>query len=81
MEKLAKVYVKEIVRGHGVHLMIKLDRDGHFTSRFWKGLHEDMGTKVCFNTTYQLQTDHKSERTIQTLADMLWACTLEFMGN
>ena len=40
-----------------------------------------MGTKLCLNTTYHLQTDGQSEWTIQTLEDMLRACTLEFQGN
>ena len=38
MDRLAKLYVKEIVRLHGVPLSIVSDRDPRFTPRFWKEL-------------------------------------------
>ncbi|KAI3503855.1 hypothetical protein L1887_32310 [Cichorium endivia] len=81
MERMAKEYVYEIVKRHGVSLTILSDRDSRFTSRFWKGLQEAMGTKLCLSTAYHPRTDGQSERTIQTLEDMLRACTLEFSGN
>ena len=81
MDKLANSYVKEIVRLHGVPLTIVSDRDSRFTSRFWRSLQEELGTKLCLSTAYHPQTDGQSERTIQTLEDMLRACTLEFQGN
>ena len=81
MEKLAETYVKEIVKVHGVPLSIVSDRDSRFTSKFWQGMHEQMGTKLCLSTAYHPQTDGQSERTIQTLEDMLRACTLEFAGS
>ena len=57
MDRLAKLYVKEIVRLYGVSLSIVLDRDPHFTSRFWKKLQSALGTRLNFNTTFHLQTD------------------------
>jgi hypothetical protein len=81
MEKLAETYVKEIVKVHGVPLSIVSDRDSRFTSKFWQGMHEQMGTKLCLSTAYHPQTDGQSERTIQTLEDMLRACTLEIAGS
>ena len=38
MDRLAELYVEEIVRLHGVLLSIVSDRDPHFTSRLWKEL-------------------------------------------
>ena len=81
MDKLANSYVMEIVSLHGVPLTIVSDRDSRLTSRFWKSLQEEMSTKLCLSTAYHPQTDGQSERTIQTLEDMLRACTLEFLGN
>ena len=81
MEKLAQTYVEEIVRLHGVPLTIVSDRDPRFVSRFWKSLHEALGTKLQFSTAFHPQTDGQSERTIQTLEDMLRACALDFGGK
>ena len=57
------------------------DRDVRFTSRFWKKFHEELGIQLHFSTTYHPQTDGQSERTIQTLEDMLRACVLDFGGS
>jgi hypothetical protein len=57
------------------------DRDPRFTSRFWMSLQKAMRTKLRFSTAYHPQTDGQSERTIQTLEDMLRACVLDFSGN
>ena len=53
MDQLAKLYVKEIVRLHGVLLSIVSDRDPHFTSRFWKELQSALGTRLNFSTAFQ----------------------------
>ena len=81
LEKMAQLYVKEIVRLHGVPRSIVSDRDPRFVSRFWKSLHEALGTKLSFSTAFHPQTDGQSERTIQTLEDMLRACALDFEGK
>ena len=52
MEMLAKIYVKGIVKIHDVPLSFVSYRDSRFTSRFWKSVHEEMGMKLCINTTY-----------------------------
>jgi len=80
-EKRAQLYVKEIVCRHGVPLDIISDRDGRFMSRFWKGLQDAMGTKLNLSTAYHPQTDGQSERTIQTLEDLLRSCVIDFKGN
>ena len=48
MDRLAEVYVKNIVRLHGVPLSIVSDRDPHFTSRFWKELQSGLSTRLNF---------------------------------
>ncbi|WMV51238.1 hypothetical protein MTR67_044623 [Solanum verrucosum] len=51
-EQLAKVYVKEIVRLHGLPLSIISDRGTQFTSKFWRKLHDELGTQLTFSTTF-----------------------------
>ena len=64
LNKLAELYIKEIVRLHGASLSIVSDRDPRFTSQFWPSLQEALGTKLKFSTTFHPQTDGQSERTI-----------------
>jgi len=81
MEQLAKLYVDRIVSLHGVPLSIVSDRDSRFTSHFWKSFQIAMGTRLNLSTAYHPQTDGQSERTIQTLEDMLRACVIDYGGN
>ncbi|GJV96529.1 putative reverse transcriptase domain-containing protein [Tanacetum coccineum] len=69
-----------IVARHGIPVSIISDRDSHFTSRVWQSLHKALGTQLNLSTAYHPQTDGQSERTIQTLEDMLRACVIDF-GN
>ncbi|KAD3336514.1 hypothetical protein E3N88_32033 [Mikania micrantha] len=80
MEKLARIYVKEVVSRHVVPISIISDRDARFTSNFWKTLQKSLGTRLDMSTAYHPQTDGQSERMIQTLEDMLRACVVDF-GN
>ncbi|GJY95666.1 putative reverse transcriptase domain-containing protein [Tanacetum coccineum] len=80
-ERLARLYIDEIVARHGVPLSIISDRDGRFTLRFWKTLQKALGTRLDMSTAYHPQTDGQSERTIQSLEDMLRACVIDFGGN
>ena len=52
MDQLAELYVKEIVRLHGVPLSIMSDRDLRFTLRFCKELQSALGTRLNFNTAF-----------------------------
>ena len=81
MEKLAELYIKEVVRLHGVPTSIVSDRDPRFTSRFWVSLQEALGTKLKLSSAYHPQTDGQTERTIQTLEDLLRACVLDHRGD
>ena len=78
LERYARLYVDEIVRLHGAPVSIVSDRDPRFTSRFWPKLQVAMGTRLHFSTAFHPQTDGQSERTIQTLEDMLRASVMEF---
>ncbi|GJU59668.1 putative reverse transcriptase domain-containing protein [Tanacetum coccineum] len=77
-KKLTRLYMKEIVARHGTPVSIISDRDSHFTSRVWQSLHKAVGTQLNLSTAYHPQIDGQSERTIQTLEDMLRACVIDF---
>ncbi|GJX74512.1 putative reverse transcriptase domain-containing protein [Tanacetum coccineum] len=80
IEKLARMYLKEVVTRHGIPVSIICDRDPRFASNFWRSLQKALGTSLDMSTAYHPQTDGQSERTIQTLEDMLRACAIDF-GN
>nr|GEY95272.1 reverse transcriptase domain-containing protein [Tanacetum cinerariifolium] len=54
------------------------DRDSHFTSRFWQSMQNALGTQLDMSTAYHPKINGQSERTIQTLEDMLRACVIDF---
>ncbi|GKC57760.1 putative reverse transcriptase domain-containing protein [Tanacetum coccineum] len=74
------VELKEVVTRHGIPLSIICDRDPRFVSNFWRSLPNDLGTSLDMSIAYHPQTDGQSERTIQTLEDMLRACAIDFEG-
>ncbi|GJT26503.1 putative reverse transcriptase domain-containing protein [Tanacetum coccineum] len=76
-----KNYINEIVARHCVPVSIISDRDGRFASHLWQALQEALGTKLHMSTAYHPETDGQSERTIQTLEDMLRACVMDFGGS
>nr|GEV41686.1 reverse transcriptase [Tanacetum cinerariifolium] len=76
MEKLTRLYLKEVVTRHGVPVSIISDRDDRFTSQFWQSLHKALGTQLDISIAYHPQTDGQSERTNQILEDMLRACVI-----
>ncbi|GJX89432.1 putative reverse transcriptase domain-containing protein [Tanacetum coccineum] len=80
LEKLVRMYLKEVVTRHGIPVSIICDRDPRFASNFWRSLQKALGTSLDMSTAYHPQTDGQSERTIQTLEDMLRACVIDF-GN
>ncbi|GKD12432.1 putative reverse transcriptase domain, ribonuclease H-like domain, aspartic peptidase domain protein [Tanacetum coccineum] len=78
METLTRLYIKEIVSRHGVPISIISDHDSCFTSRFWQSMQSALGIQLDMNTAYHPKTDGQSERTNQTLEDMLRACIIDF---
>nr|GFA97455.1 putative reverse transcriptase domain-containing protein [Tanacetum cinerariifolium] len=78
MDKLARIYLKEDVTRHVIPVSIISDRDPRFASNFWRSLQNALGTRLDMSTAYHPETDGQSERTIQTLEDMLRACAIDF---
>ncbi|KAE9597601.1 putative nucleotidyltransferase, Ribonuclease H [Lupinus albus] len=81
LERLAELYIREIVCLRGIPSSIISDRDPRFTSNFWTSLQSALGTKLKLSSAYHPQTDGQSERTIQSLEDLLRACVLEQSGS
>nr|GFA93501.1 reverse transcriptase domain-containing protein [Tanacetum cinerariifolium] len=83
MNKLARLYSKEVVTRHEIPVSSICDRDPRFTSNFWKSFQKAMGTRLDMSTAYHPQTDGQSESTIQTKEDMLRTCmkTLRMVGR
>ncbi|GJV88128.1 putative reverse transcriptase domain-containing protein, partial [Tanacetum coccineum] len=81
LEKFAELYINKIVSRHGVPISIILDRDSRFTSCFRRLLQKALGIQLDMSTAYHPQTDGQSERTIQTLEDMLRACVIDLGGS
>ncbi|KAI3753953.1 hypothetical protein L2E82_26018 [Cichorium intybus] len=61
LEKLAQLYIDEVIRLHGAPLSIVSNRDTRFTSNFWEALQERLGTRIKMSTTYHPQMDGQSE--------------------
>ncbi|GJQ99201.1 putative reverse transcriptase domain-containing protein [Tanacetum coccineum] len=80
-DKLARIYIDEIVARHGVLVLIISNCDGRFTSRFWQTLQKALRKRLDMYTAYPPQMDGQSDRTIQTLEDMLRACVIYFGGS
>nr|GEX16006.1 putative reverse transcriptase domain-containing protein [Tanacetum cinerariifolium] len=78
MEKLAKMYLKGVVTRHRIPVSIICDHDPSFAADFLKSLQKALCTNLDMSTAYHLQTDGQSERTIQTLKDMLHAYVIDF---
>ena len=80
-DQLGQLFLQYWHRSFGCPVEIISDRDPRFTSKFWESFHKAMGTKLRFSTAHHPQTDEQSERTIQTLEDMLRSCALSFGGS
>ncbi|GJX11694.1 putative reverse transcriptase domain-containing protein [Tanacetum coccineum] len=57
MDKLARLYLKEVVTRHGILVSIICDRDPRFTSNFWKSFQKAMGTRLDMSMAYHPETD------------------------
>ncbi|GJU24109.1 reverse transcriptase domain-containing protein [Tanacetum coccineum] len=77
IERLARIYLKVVTR-HEIPVSIICDYDPRFASNFWRSLQKALGTNLDMSIAYHQQTDEQSERTIQTLKDMLRTCVIDF---
>ncbi|GJT52708.1 putative reverse transcriptase domain-containing protein [Tanacetum coccineum] len=57
LDKLARMYLKEVVTKHGIPVSIICDRDPRFSSNFWKSLQKALGTSLDMSTAYHPETD------------------------
>jgi hypothetical protein len=79
--ELVPLYMKEVIRLHVVSKSIVFYRDSKFISKSWVSLHSALSTKLSLSVAFHPQTDGQSERTIQSLEDMLCACVLSWKGS
>jgi hypothetical protein len=71
--RLAKLFMDNVVRLHGIPDSIVSDRDPRMTSRFWKELWKLLGTKLKMSTAHHPQTDGQTERQNRVLEEALRA--------
>ncbi|CAI7808241.1 unnamed protein product [Closterium sp. NIES-54] len=70
-EETARLFISTIVRLHGIPSAIINDRDPKFTSKFWKEMWAQYGTKLQFSSAYHPQTDGQTEQTNQTMEQLI----------
>ena len=68
---IAHLFVKEIVRLHGIPARIINDQDAKFTSKFWQALFQSVGTQLSLSSVYHPKIDGQTERVNQVIKDML----------
>ncbi|GJU51265.1 putative reverse transcriptase domain-containing protein [Tanacetum coccineum] len=77
MDRLARMYLNEIVAQHGVRILITSDRDIRFTSRFWQSMQKALGTRQRLERSGQVSLaslmTHSTCRTLRSV----WPITLQ----
>jgi hypothetical protein len=59
-DKLAKLYIDNILKLHGVPKSIVSDRGAQFISKFWRSLHQALKTHLDYSSAYHSQTDRQT---------------------
>ncbi|MCO5611444.1 hypothetical protein L7F22_065697 [Adiantum nelumboides] len=75
--QMATLFISKVFKYHGLPTSIVSDRDPRMTSNFWKGLFENLGTRLNFSLAYHPQTDGQSEIANLTVLDLLKAYVTE----
>jgi transposase InsO family protein len=70
-EDVTYIFIREVIRHHGIPSDIVSDRDTRFTSRFWTALTKMLGIQRCLSSSYHPETDGQTERTNRTLEELL----------
>ena len=81
IDVLSKMYLKEIVRLHGIPVSIVSDRDARFTFRFWESFQEAMKTQLDMSTAFHTQIDGQTKRVNQVMEYILRSCLFDFEGS
>jgi transposase InsO family protein len=68
---IAKIYMRQIARLHGIPRIVVSDKYTKFTSNFWRGLFKLFGKNLNFITAYHPQLDELTERFNRIIEDML----------
>nr|GEX42672.1 putative polyprotein [Tanacetum cinerariifolium] len=71
MERLARLYLNEIVARHGVSISIISDHDSRFTSRFWQSMQEALRTRLDISMAYHPQTDYQRPELVQETTEKI----------
>src|ERR1700691_5483951 len=71
VSELSSIYIKEVVRLHGLPGSIVSDRDSKFTSRVWRETHRMLGTKLMMSTVSPPQPDGPTERANRSVGQIL----------
>ncbi|GJS52133.1 putative reverse transcriptase domain-containing protein [Tanacetum coccineum] len=82
LDKLARLYLKEVVTRHGIPVSIICDRDPRFASNFWRSLQNALGTNLDMSTAYHPQNKGQARGPFIISRDILRACamTMEKVG-
>ncbi|GJS04398.1 putative reverse transcriptase domain-containing protein [Tanacetum coccineum] len=80
-EKVMRIHSLRMIITSDLFDKIKTAQVKALKEENWKNFQEELGTKLHMSTAFHPQTDGQSERTIQTLEDMLRACVIDFGGN
>jgi len=70
VDKIAKIYINDAIRLHGILVSIVSDQDPRFTSRLWLSIQHALGIRLDVSIAFHPQTDGQSERAIQVLKDL-----------